>query len=429
MIDRRTLIAALAAEPIAKPAPSKVASLSDIFDAAFQEQALYLPRLSRHEAVLAADPTAAIGQVFAQELAMVGDEAGVQREMTVAYVRPLGPPVDLDGVVARDALDEIVHASKGRRVVVLNDNHSLSSTRAFAHAVALRLQQEGFRLFAAETFANNPVVADFQSFADHGEPVTPAVGFYTSDPVFAEMIRDLRSRGWRFAAYEQRPDQVTLAHGGALLTGEPAREQAQAQNIAAILETHPNERLLVYCGHGHGTKRRTSGEPLMGGRLAAQGVLMSTIDQVQGSPKLPGGTDLTWLAQALARWRPVRSLALIRAPGHAFAPPGWVDGAYDVFILHPRLAPVDGRPGWLAAAPGRKPVQVSLPGGLPARALVQAVPTAEAAQVVNVIPSDQYLLPVADVRAAHFLLRPGRYQVRVETSAGRTLLPTAVTVN
>jgi hypothetical protein len=51
-------------------------------------------------------------------------------------------------------------------------------------------------------------------------------------------------------------------------------------------------------------------------------------------------------------------------------------------------------------------------------ALVQAFHAADPAASV---PADQYLLPVG-AKEANFLLRPGRYRLRLETLAGLTTL-------
>ena len=74
-------------------------------------------------------------------------------------------------------------------------------------------------------------------------------------------------------------------------------------------------------------------------------------------------------------------------------------------------------PGWLAEAPHRRQTWFDLKQPLPAGALIQAVPEADA-QAGNVVPSDQYL-PSSDARRACFFLKPGRYEVRLETDEGR----------
>jgi hypothetical protein len=93
-------------------------------------------------------------------------------------------------------------------------------------------------------------------------------------------------------------------------------------------------------------------------------------------------------------------------------------GAVDVEVIHPRLAPVDGRPGWLAA--GRKRAAFALSALVGPHDLIQAVPANEAA-APNAVPSDQYPL-VPGAREAVFFLHEGRYEIRLETDDDRRVL-------
>ena len=382
----------------------------------FSEQALYLPRSEWYRTKLASDPASApaYAQQYAQGLAMQGDELGAWRATRAAFgpPRPSAAP-DLTQVHGVDAVEAVVRALGRRRVVSINDDHPTSLTRAFAHRLALRLSQEGFNLLAAETFNYSD---DFARLNASRGPVTSNIGYYASDPVYAEMLRDLRDRGWTFAAYENRPDQANLTDAaGAKLSAFEAREEAQARNLAALIRADPSRKVLIFSGEGHAAKH--SPYKLMGERLAGMGVDFVAATQIYGLPAPDPADDSPLVAAALARLHPAGPVALVRGDGAPFYTRD--PRAYDVFIVHPHLPPVDGRPGWLASAPARRPASAPLPAGLPAGALVQAVPRDEAVRAVNVIPSDQYPLPGAGVRRTSFFLRPGGYLVRVETLEGR----------
>ena len=82
-------------------------------------------------------------------------------------------------------------------------------------------------------------------------------------------------------------------------------------------------------------------------------------------------------------------------------------------VFHPRMAPVAGRPGWLAADPERRRVTIKVPA-LDEQVLIQALRLQEGTAGP---PSDHYLLPPGATEAT-FFLHPGRYFFRQETAAG-----------
>jgi hypothetical protein len=99
-----------------------------------------------------------------------------------------------------------------------------------------------------------------------------------------------------------------------------------------------------------------------------------------------------------------------------------IKSALDYEIVHPRLSEVEGRPGWLATAPGRQVAIFKLEQIPSSNALLQAVPMDELASAA-VIPADQYPAP-DNAHAAVFYLKPGRYEVRIEDDEGRRTLGT-----
>ncbi len=120
----------------------------------------------------------------------------------------------------------------------------------------------------------------------------------------------------------------------------------------------------------------------------------------------------------LERFRPADSIVVRGADG-------WVSGGgwADLAVFHSALADVDGRPGWLAADPARRRVEVAAPGPRQATVLLQAVHAVDADQA---IPADQSVLATPEAASAVLFLRPGVYRLRLETEAG--LVPKTVTV-
>lgn len=133
-----------------------------------------------------------------QYAAFLGNEA-----MALAEAAGGGaPPLFTEAARALPAIDEIVRASAGRRVVILNEAHVASRHRGFFAALVRALRPAGFTHIACEDFLNStdpraPNVTQIRANAP-----LPQLGFYIHDPVYAEAIREAAALGYRFVAYE-----------------------------------------------------------------------------------------------------------------------------------------------------------------------------------------------------------------------------------
>ena len=408
--NRRAMLAALAATlaPPARaddPAPGRAE-----FDLLVKE-GRYLPLLRFYQN----QAGAGAAWLTAQLAAMTGDEAG-------AYaVPPAVPPVlpDLSGCRAVDALETIVLAARHRQIVILNEAHHASRCRAFASTLAERLHQEGFTVFAAEAFDNAQRPSAAAAALNAGAAVTPAIGWYAADPVFAEAVRSARRQDYRFGAYEARAIQLAGTSGDREME---AREDGEANNfIADILAANPKARVFVYCGYDHVMKAEDPhGQMWFAARLKAKtGIDPLCISQSWGLPPpdlVPPDPGLKALLDQFALAVPA---VLFDRNNHP-VPLAMPAGTVDVEVVHPQLPPVDGRPGWLTALPGRKKAVFALAALTGAHDLVKAVPAGEAVNPAAV-PSDQYPLKPG-TREAVFFLAAGRYEIRLETDDGRRVL-------
>jgi hypothetical protein len=335
--------------------------------------------------------------------AFVGDEATAIGfdERTRSADRPIP---DLADAEVEDALKAIVRAAADKQIVILNEAHNVSGHRGFAARVMRALRPLGFDTFAAETFSR---IDSYRS----GEPFHQGLGYYTADPVYAEMVREAAGLGYVFADYEQRPDQRAPADAD-MDASTTAREVAQAKNLMAnVLKPRPDARIFVLCGYSHAMEVEGLGGLWFAGQLkAATGIDPLTIEQSNNWPATRPEADKAEVAAVLARFAPTQAIAVSRA-GRPFSDRTF-DGKIDLSVFHPRLPKVAGRPGWLAADPARKAVEVSVPP-FDGPALVQALHMGEGA----VIPADHLLLEPGQARAT-LLLRPGSYFLRLETTRG-----------
>lgn len=401
LFSRRAVLVSAAATVLAASARADAAPGSEEY-AALMDEGRYLPLLDFYQ-----NNPAAVW-LSAQLAAMTGDE---EAAFAVPATAPLPVP-DLSGVKTADAVETIALAARSRRIVILNEAHHASRCRAFAAAVAERLAAEGFSCFAAETFDNAERPSAAAAALNAGGAVTPKTGWYAADPVYAEMLRRARRRGYHFAAYEARAAQL----GG---SGEiDAREDAEANNfIATILDADPRARVFVICGYDHVLKAAgADGRMWFAARLKAKtGIDPLCISQSWGLPPPAPMAEEPALKAVLDTLAPAVPVVLFDAQDR---PVCLSRSQIDVEVIHPRLAKIDGRPGWLAV--GRTRAPFALAALTAPHDLIQAVPLSEAG-TPNAVPSDQYPL-AAGVREAVFYLSEGDYQIRLETSDGRSVL-------
>ncbi len=377
-----------------------------------QAEGLYLPQYLELKGKAAAGDEPARWQL-SQYAAFLGDEEAAIG--SVASPRPPTAPLpDLTGASVEDALDVIAEAAADRRIVILNEAHNHSRHRGFAAQVMRRLRPLGFDWFAAEAFMPRqpepaPCITEYRP----GMPFLQAYGYYSRDPVLAETVREAARLGYRFADYEFRADQYA-PEGSDMDTRMAYREEAQAENlIADLLAPHPEAKVFVYCGYSHAMEAPTDHGEWFASRLKRKtGVDPLTIDQAYGAPDLQPENDEPHVAAVLAAHAPDRPVIVRRADGSVVGMPLY-DGQLDLSVIHPRLAPVAGRPGWLAADPERRAVEVNVPA-FEGRALLQTMWAGEGA---GAVPADQFLLK-PDQTQATVLLHPGSYFLRLETQRG-----------
>lgn len=419
MLARRDILTGIAALPLAGRAFGAIAPISQSSWDAFTKRGLYLPLLQEPRGIKVGGV-----QLQAQLFALVGDEGRAFRAM--ADNDP-GVPLNLADARATGALDAIAHAARDRQIVILNEAHHISRCRTFALDVALTLRAQGFDVFAAEAF-NNDGETDVALLLNSAGPVTTDFGIYPADPVYAELLRGARAAGYRFAAYEAKFNQVGSESGDARIE---AREIAEADNfIATVLAKSPNARVFIYCGYDHVRKTPHNGIAWFAARLKAKtGIDPLCITQSTGIPPPDQALENAALTSIFDRFNPTQPIVVEDGQGRPIVvsqgldhSPASFDGSVDLSVFHPRLAYVEGRPGWLAKAARRRAAPYRFEAPATADGLLQAVRAAEAS-CANAVPSDQFMI-LAGTLGATFFLENGNYEIRFETQEGRRVLGT-----
>ncbi len=390
-----------AAVPVTQVAAQSMDSVRQLL-----QQDKLMPALAMLEKVIASDPTAI--DSGAQIWAFSGDVDTADALFLRTRQRPDSPLPDLSQARPEPAIEAIVRAAEGKRVVMINEAHHSPRHRAFSHQLMLALRKAGFTHFAAETFCNG-----CQTLLAGGAP-TRQTGYYTMEPVFGDLARQAAAAGYKLVGYEMRFDQMPPT-GTNPATAEAInhRERAQAENLKAQLDADPAMRVLVHVGFGH--LNETSPERathLFGGRLKELGEDPLTVDQIEGTPQADAAYDSALYRAYVTRFgAPAAPVVLVNDPAHRFS-----INLVDLSVIHPTQHEVAGRPDWLAMDGYRRPYAVVL-APLATRSLVRAFVVGEPA---GAIAMDQMLVEPG-AAAVTLMLPAGDYRVVRQTEAGENL--------
>lgn len=304
--------------------------------------------------------------------APASDESGAYAQIMSMLGRedlaPRAPPPVCESTAA-DPLDEISRRAAAARIVMINEAHDAPEHRAFIARVAQRLRNEGFSVFAAETFSDR--VSDARAW--------PALadGFYAQEPGFGALLRQVRMSGYRLVHYE-----ATGLVGLSPAERFVAREEGQAQNlIDRVLAQETNARMLVHVGYSHLREELDEqGNAWMARRLKERtGIDPLTIDQTEFSA--PGDEHVVCTDLPASR------------------------GA-DLYLGAPVMDFANGRPAWRQRA-GQQ--VVPLPGGVSSDTELAIVEARRASDPDEAVPEDRLLLRPGE--RLPLLLAPGQYRV------------------
>ncbi|HKR75505.1 MAG TPA: hypothetical protein VJR95_02510 [Rhodanobacter sp.] len=332
-------------------------------------------------------------------------------------------PLGLPDYHAHPALAAIPELAKPYRIVLLNEAHNVALTRSLTVQLLGRLRAEGFDYFAAETLYQSDT-----GLQQRGYPVGKS-GFYTEEPVCAEMVRTALKLGFKVVAYEARSD----ANGD-------AREAEQARNLyEAVFKHDPAARLVVDAGYGHIVK---SGGYLGGSSMAEHlykltRLPMLSVEQTMLYPHALAGDDHPTYAAVMAQLHPDAPIVFTSAAGKPWS----LRPGYDVSVFFPAIRLVRGRPGWLALGGLRRAWFVD--GTRCQQHFPCLVEARHADESDDAIPADRMVLdqvPLVGtlnvqvtvnslgVPGSDLYLRPGKYRLRFSAEDGRQLYHQNITV-
>ncbi|HUA80472.1 MAG TPA: hypothetical protein VL997_08885 [Dyella sp.] len=375
----------------------------------------------------ASDDSQAFRLIFGQYIAwyqsFLGDYVDAVKSFSIG--QPLQPgdnpsPLTSGKYVARPAIDAIAEIAKNDQIVLLNEAHNVAMTRSLTVPLLSRLYAEGFRYFAAETL----VQSDTQ-LATRGYP-TDESGFYTEEPIYAEMIRTALKLGFKVVAYEATSSS----------TSTEAREAEQAQHLYDNVFAHdPHARLVINAGYEHIV---TSGSYLNGSSMAEHlhkltGATMLSVEQTAMYPHPFGKNDHPYYTEVMKKLQPDSPIVFIDPKGKPWS----LRSANDVTVFFPPEKLDHGRPTWLSLGGLRRAHLVSAyhclgryPCLIEARYADEGEDAIPADRVlIDLLPltlaNTQMQLPIYSstqgIPSSVLYLRPGHYQLSFVVDGDKTI--------
>lgn len=284
------------------------------------------------------------GQYMSWYQSFVGDYVGAHDAYSIRMLPASddAPSPMKGGWTAKPALEAIAELAKDRKAVFLNEAHNVAQTRTLTVELLPKLRAEGYNYFAAETL----YVTDTK-LAERGYPI-PSSGFYTMEPIYAEMVRTALKLGFKVVAYETEQEG----------NGD-VREYAQAKNLyERVFKNDPDARLVVNAGYAH---IQENGRFLGGRSMAQHFRKISDIDPLTVEQTMlihhPAGTENhPYYLAAMAALDPKGPIIFEDKQGKPWS---LKPKAYDVSVFYPAGQVLEGRPTWADIDGLRKPYYVS----------------------------------------------------------------------
>jgi hypothetical protein len=245
-----------------------------------------------------------------------------------------------------DAREYIVEQAEQYHYTLINEAHYSSQHRQFTKSLLAPLYEQGYRYLALETLH-----ASIEELRDTQYPHMQT-GYYTKDPVFANLVREAIRLGYTLISYDK---------GGST---NNERDSISAINIYEnTLKKDKKGKVLVHAGYGHILKKKpiSSNKFQMGWalkELTGQDIL--TVDQERMGWLPDSNLVHGWYRKVQHYHNITEPIVLMDGDSNSVMDPVYIAGI-DIQVYHPPTRFDKGRPHWLAEE-GK--VDVDLPAEL-----------------------------------------------------------------
>lgn len=371
---------------------------------------------------------AIFGQYLSWYQSFIGDYKDAELSFSIDQkpLRDDAPsPINQPGLHSVPALNYIPNLAKNHRVVFLNEAHNIALTRTLTVRLLKPLREEGFNVFAVETLYHSDIAA----LNKRGYPTT-ASGFYTREPIYAEMVRTALKLGYKVVAYEADANH----------TGN-AREAQQAENLWKILKDDPNARLVVNAGYAHiqKTGQFLGAQSMAEHFMKDSGITPLSVEQTVLTPHQNSGMNHPDYDAIVGALHPKQPIAFVDKDDKPWS----LRPGYDLSVIFPEEHFAYDRPTWAGLWGARVPVTVN--GTVCQDHYPCMVAARYADEGDDAIPADRMvldpvpLMTIGDIKVTtsgtsstpigQLYLRPDhRYRLTVSDERGRRIGSSMITV-
>jgi hypothetical protein len=337
----------------------------------------------------------------------------LKKDITDIKSSPVADYKMLDAVAAIDSVAD------RQQVIMINEEHRSPFHRALTLELLAKLYAKGFRYFAAETVDETDAELNKRGYP------TQNTGFYTADPVYADVIRTALKIGYKVVPYES-VDKTCKAPENNPEFCNDKRERGQAQNLYdRILKQDPQAKIFVHVGRGHNSKAPLSETFNFMAYYFQQlsKIEPFTIDQLRFSERRNPAMEQP-LYRLLTRENILHKPSVYQSPNGKFYNQS---KGYDMLVFHPRLRYENGRATFLEMNGIRRAEKFDLKKlKLESKnqtftgkesVLIQAFVAEESAEA---IPFDQIILE-PNQKTPVLMLSKGNFKIRAMDRYGKIL--------
>lgn len=267
------------------------------------------------------------------------------------------------GVHPVDALEYIAKIADTAGVIMVNERHHAASDRLLTLRLLSILHEKGYTYFAAETFGYD------DSTLNEREYPVEKTGWYTTEPVFAEVVREALRLGYTMVPYEQTLEQKESESD---LNPQQCRDYSQAQNLYRnIFRKDKNAKVLIHAGFAHIIENVSGGwYPMAMYFREITGIDPITVDQTKLSERsAPAYEQPAYRAAISEGLLDKEPIVLLDTSGHPYLPSSH---KVDIQVFTPRTIYSHGRPDWMALDNRRHEVDIEVPECRDQRCFVEA---------------------------------------------------------
>ncbi|RUO44716.1 hypothetical protein [Idiomarina aquatica] len=234
-------------------------------------------------------------------------------------------PQDVKTLVPDNARSALANEAEKYQIVMINEAHHVPQHRVFTHRLLDDLWQRGYRYLALEALSENA-----EHELDKGY-VSEKTGFYTAEPIFANLVLHAKRLGFQLVSYD---------YGSDVSGDTEAREKAAVNNLRdKVFNQEPEAKVVIHVGYSHIDESAWLAHYIKAS-LNSDPLTINQTDIAQKSEAQFESETYTWLAENHSFEHP---FVLTDSDGELWS---LKPDTYDVNVVWPRTSYQSNRPEW-----------------------------------------------------------------------------------